>query len=243
MKQVVSESDAVKQIIRGMQLIRSLYVSSLLYGPEGTGKRTLIRNLFPATPQVDARDPEAVKKALEMENELIITSFESLQDPERLDFQNKRILAIADREIHPRISDEKFAFIYRMPPLKERPEDIETYTRIFLDEARRILQCAGPVKLRPEHLDLSQNLLSLRASVYRETLLQNLDAEEIEASLYHLFIRALEGNNAYRENLGILERPMLKAGLERYGSQLKLSEVLGINRNTLRKKLHEYRID
>jgi DNA-binding NtrC family response regulator len=243
MKKVVSESDAVKQIVKGLQLIHSLYVSSLLYGPKGTGKRTLVRSLFPGIPEVDGRDPEAVKRALELENELIITSFEALSDPESLDFQNKRILAVADREIHPRIADEKFAFIYRMPPLKERPEDIEAYTRIFLDEAQRIFQCSGTVELRPEHLDISGNLHSLRASVYRETLLQNLDAREIESALYHLFIRTLEGNNAYRENLGILERPMLQAGLERYGSQLKLSEVLGINRNTLRKKLHEYRID
>jgi len=71
----------------------------------------------------------------------------------------------------------------------------------------------------------------------------DLSQEELERALYHHLLKHLEGNNAYREKLGILERPLLEAGLKRYGSQLKLAEALGINRNTLRKKLHEYRID
>jgi DNA-binding NtrC family response regulator len=243
MEKVISESEAVKQILRGLQLTHSLYVASILIGPPFTGKRTLVRALFPGVPEVDGRDGEAVKKSLALENELIITSFEELSGAEQLDFQNKRIIAIADREINPRIADEKFAFIYRMPPLKERPEDIKAYVQLFLAEAREIFHCAGEVELGPKRLEIGENLRSLRASVYREVLFQSMSAADIESALYHLFARSLEGNNAYRENLGILERPMLKAGLERYGSQLKLAEVLGINRNTLRKKLHEYRID
>ena len=243
MEKIISESEAVGQIVKGLQLTHSLYVSSILIGPPATGKKTLVRALFPGTPEVDGGNLDALKSALSRENELIITSFDAIADPSQLDFQNKRILAIADREINPRIADEEFAFIYRMPPLKERPEDIKAYTRHFLGEARRIFHCAGEVTLEAEHLDIGDNLLSLRASVYREVLLQSMNAPEIESALYHFFVRTLEGNNAYREHLGILERPMLKAGLERYRSQLKLSEILGINRNTLRKKLHEYRID
>ena len=243
MENIVSESDAVKQILRGLQLTRSLYVSSLLIGPPATGKKSLIRALFPDLPVVDGRDGEALKNTLSLETGLIITSFEAVAAPERLDFQNKRIIAIADGEINPRLADEKFAFIYRMPPLRERPEDIEAYVARFLAEAREIFRCADAAAPEPERLEIGDNLRSLRASVDREALLQNMSAADIESALYHLFARSLEGNNAYRENLGILERPMLKAGLERYGSQLKLAEILGINRSTLRKKLHEYRID
>jgi DNA-binding NtrC family response regulator len=243
MEKVIGESDAVRQILKGFQLTHSLYVTSLLVGPPATGKRTLVRALFPGVPEVDAEDANALERALSIENELIITRFEKVADPERLDFQNTRIVAGADGEIPPRFADEKFAFIYRMPPLKERPEDIRAYTKRFLDEARRIFGYESEVDLGPERLEIGGNLRSLRASVYREVLLQSLSAGEIETALYHLFERTLEGNNAYRENLGILERPMLKAGLKRYGSQLKLSEILEINRNTLRKKLHEYRID
>jgi DNA-binding protein Fis len=243
MEKLVMESEIVRQIVRGFQLTHSLYVSSILIGPPSTGKRTLVRHLFPELPEVDGHDLDALKSALTRENELIITSFEAIDNPEQLDFQNKRILAVADREIPPRIADEKFAFIYRMPPLEERPEDLRAFTELFHGEAREVFRCTEEMEMAPERLDISENLRSLRASVYREMLQQSMRPEEIESALYHLFLRTLEGNNAYRENLGILERPLLKAGLERYGSQLKLSEILGINRNTLRKKLHEYRID
>jgi len=243
MEKLISISEQVRQIAKGLQLTQSLYVSTLLVGPPATGKRTLVETLFPDLPRISGRDPDGLQTALSMENELVITEFDALEDPEAFDFQNKRVIAIADREINPRVTDEKFAFIYRMPPLKERPEDIRAFTEHFLTQAREIFSVDYPIELESSCLDLSRNLHSLRASVYREVLLRTLEPSEIESSLYHLFLRTLEGNNAYRENLGILERPMLRAGLERYRSQLKLSEVLGINRNTLRKKLHEYRID
>jgi len=53
----------------------------------------------------------------------------------------------------------------------------------------------------------------------------------------------LGGNNAYRENLPIFERPLIEAGLKRYRSQLRLSSILGLNRNTLRKKINELGIN
>ncbi|TNF45412.1 MAG: Fis family transcriptional regulator, partial [Epsilonproteobacteria bacterium] len=46
-----------------------------------------------------------------------------------------------------------------------------------------------------------------------------------------------------REHLGLYEKPLIEAGLKKFGSQLQLSQVLGINRNTLRKKIHEHNID
>jgi DNA-binding protein Fis len=239
----IARSPAVAQILRGLELTRDLYVASILIGERYSGKRTLLKRLFPELPRVSGEDERALSAALEMENALIITEFEAVKYPRELDFQNKRILAVADGPVDPGILDEKFAFIYRMPPLRERPEEIESFTRHFLHQAKEELMIDGEIVLDPARLDLSQNLRSLKASIYREALLQSLDASEIEQALERLFAQSLEGNNAYRENLGLLERPLLKAGLARYGSQLKLAGVLGINRNTLRKKLHEYRID
>ena len=92
-------------------------------------------------------------------------------------------------------------------------------------------------------LDLSLNNKSLKRSVYTHLFKHTMDAEDIEEILYHYLLKQLEGNDAYREHLGLYEKPLIKAGLEKYGSQLKLSEVLGINRNTLRKKIHEHHIE
>lgn len=240
---ISSENPRVRQIEESLKLTRNLFISSLLFGEPHSGKRTLIRRIFPALPFVDAKEERELAQLLEREQELIIVNFDAIPSPETLPLEGKRIIAIADTDTLPERYDRLFAFLYRMPPLRERLEDLPALEGYFLDEARRTLRLARTPEPGTATYDLSQNFLSFRASIFRESLLQDLDSEELERALLHHFLRTLDGNNAYRENLGLLERPLLEAGLERFGSQLKLAEVLGINRNTLRKKLHEYRID
>jgi two-component system nitrogen regulation response regulator GlnG len=44
--------------------------------------------------------------------------------------------------------------------------------------------------------------------------------------------------------IGLVEKPLLRAVLrETAGNQLRAAQILGINRNTLRKKLTEHGID
>ncbi|WP_456457395.1 helix-turn-helix domain-containing protein [Nitratifractor sp.] len=238
-----SENPVVRQIEESLKLTRGLFISSVIIGEPHSGKRTLVRRIFPHLPLVDGSEERELMQMLEREQELIIVNFEAIPSPENLDLEGKRIVAIADLETVPEHYDRLFAFIYHMPPLRERPEDLPALREHFLNEARQTMQLTGTSDLNLKKLDLSSNFRSFRASIFREALLQELNAEELEEGLLRYFIRTLEGNNAYRENLGLLERPLLKAGLRRYRSQLKLAEVLGINRNTLRKKLHEYRID
>ena len=47
----------------------------------------------------------------------------------------------------------------------------------------------------------------------------------------------LGSNSDYRENLYLYEVPLIKSGLKKFKSQLQLSDKLGLNRNTLRKKI------
>jgi DNA-binding protein Fis len=72
---------------------------------------------------------------------------------------------------------------------------------------------------------------------------QTMDISDITDVLYAYFYKHFNGSDNYREHLGIYEKPLIEAGLKKYGSQLQLSAVLGINRNTLRKKIHEHHID
>ena len=51
-------------------------------------------------------------------------------------------------------------------------------------------------------------------------------------------------NNLYRHMLGEVEPPLLRLVLERCkGNQIKAAEMLGLNRNTIRKLLRQYEID
>ncbi len=234
----------VKNILDGLRVVRNLYVSTIIIGEKYSGRASLVREIFPNTICVSGEDLATLKEVLSREEEIIIRDFEAISDPLSLDFEYKRVIAIADiKKVDKRVVDEKFAFIYTLPPLKERPEDIEVLKSYFFNIAKDDFMVDLDFDLPKEKLDISKNIKSLKASIYKEVLLASLDSNDIQKALYKLFLNTLDGDNAYRESLAILEKPLLKAGLEKFGSQLRLSEVLGINRNTLRKKLHEYSID
>jgi len=92
-------------------------------------------------------------------------------------------------------------------------------------------------------LDISTNTHSLKRSIYQQAFSQNCTPKDIEEILYHYLYREMEGNNDYKDYLPLYERPLIEAGLKKFGSQLKLADILGINRNTLRKKIHELKIN
>jgi len=239
MQNYLTHSDTVKKIIKSLDLTRHLSIASIVTGEPGTGKRTLVRYLFPDLPRIDGADQDRLEQALEESSALIIERFDKVPNPDALSFEGKHIIAIADHTGNARLLDETFAFIYTLPPLRDRPEDIALYADIYRQEAQRILQVDEPIVLEKRALDIRKNLRSLRASVYREVLLQSTDREAIERGLYHYFTTTFDEGSNYHALLGLFERPLLQAGLKRYGSQLQLAEALGINRNTLRKKIHE----
>lgn len=244
METFFTTSEKVKHIIKSFNLTKSLFVSSIIIGDAHTGKRTLARYLFPDTNIVSGKDQNAVKNALMHHDELIITDFEKLSNQNTLDFSNKRIIATANYIGNPTVIDDLFAFIYNMPSLKERPEDVTYLRDLFIKEAKEtLLITQEEIAVDEMQLSLATNAQSLKKSIYYYLVKQNMSIEDINDMLYDYFIKHFEGNDNYREHLGIYEKPLIEAGLKKYGSQLQLSSALGINRNTLRKKIHEHHID
>ena len=244
METFYTESPQVQQIIQGLNLTRTLFVSSIVIGEPHIGKKTLVTHLFPDIPVVSGEHQDEVEAILEHADELIITNFEKLSNKENLLFDNKRIIATADYIGNQKTIDSLFAFIYMMPTYKERPEDLKHLKTHFLEEAAATLMLdASAYTLSQLPTDLTHNSKSLKRAIYHYLMSRNMNKKEIEETLYTYFLEHLEGNNGYKEYVGMYERPLIKAGLDKYGSQLKLSEILGINRNTLRKKIHEHGID
>ena len=238
----LSNSTQIDNIVKGFTLTRSLFVSSLLIGEAFTGKKTLIGMLFPNSIYVDASNNEELLLALENHDEIIIYNFENLINFEDLNFENKRIIAIANHIENSHKIEKKFAFIYHMPTLKER-EDLKLFIEYFQNEIQKELMLDYPIKLDVKSLDFSSNIQSLKASIYKQLMSKTLNSDEIEKILFEYLFNYIEGNNAYREHLFLFERPLIKAGLKKYKSQLKLSSILGLNRNTLRKKIQEHDLD
>jgi DNA-binding protein Fis len=240
----VAKSHQVRQIIKGLELTRPLYVSSIIIGEPHTGKKALFSHLFPDTPVVSGHDQDATESALQSHDEVIITNFEKLKNQDTLDFEGKRIMATADYMGNQKTIDKLFAFIYMMPSLRERPDDTAQLKHLFLSIAKRefmIDDTETDTDTLPT--DLTENAKSLKRCIYRNLIMRTMGKEDIQESIYNYLSKHLDGINGYREHLDIYEKPLIEAGLYKYGSQLKLSRVLGINRNTLRKKIHEHSID
>lgn len=245
METFYTNSEEIKDIIKGFTLTKTLFVSSILIGEAYTGKKTLIYSIFPNTPIVSGKNEQEVKDALSLYDELIIFDFNLLSNQDMLDFNNKRIIAVANSMGNSSIVDKLFAFIYIMPPLKDRYEDVIYLKNLFIKEGREILMVEDNININSKNIDidLSKNSQSLKRSIFLHIIKETMQKEEIEDLLFEYFFKNLKGKDGYRENLSIYEIPLLKAGLKKFGSQLQLSQILGINRNTLRKKINEHKID
>ncbi|MGY4800093.1 nitrogen regulation protein NR(I) [Teichococcus aerofrigidensis] len=197
---------------------------------------------------------------------------------------NVRIVAATHRDLRQAIRQGLFRedLFYRLnvvpirlPPLRERIEDIPLLARHFLDRAK----ASGlPGKqLDPDALDRLrqhswpgnarelENLMRRLAALYPQEIIgadavnaELLEAEPIaspearspetleQAVERHLssFVAAqkdgLPVRDLYERVLAEVERPLLRLALAATrGNQIKAAAMLGLNRNTLRKKIRE----
>lgn len=240
MESFFSKSEKVQDIIKNFNLTKTLFVSSIIIGDAHTGKKTLARSLFPDAVVVSAVDEEKVKLAIESYDEIIITEFEKFQNQMALEFNNKRIIAIANYIRDSLVTDDLFAFIYTMPSLKNRPKDVHYLAQKFILEAQKnLLLEETPISLNDIPYSLVHNSKSLKKSIYQYLVKQSLDKHDLMDLIDHYLYNILDGNNNYEAHLELYEKPLITAGLRKYGSQLQLSQALGINRNTLRKKIQK----
>jgi len=159
-----------------------------------------------------------------------------------------------------------------IPPLRERVEDVRTLALFFTERYASELT-EGPVALsetaidRLESHDWPGNVRELENAIKRALVLSTDDVLGPEAfdfltarpeptasqmSLEELIVRevedlfesGLELTNVYHQIQERVERPLIEVVLDRtQGNQIRAAALLGINRNTLRKKITELGID
>jgi two-component system nitrogen regulation response regulator GlnG len=192
-----------------------------------------------------------------------------------------RIIAATNRDLEPMIAAGQFRedLYYRinvvpisLPPLRERPDDIEALARHFLQSAaseglprHRLSEDATALLSRQPwrgNVRELKNFIMRLALLAREELIDEStvagllemtrpaetgtsDSTNLAGGILHwLAAEKPASGTVYDAALAAFERPLFAAILrDTGGNQLRAAQVLGINRNTLRKRLSDLAID
>lgn len=239
----VTQSHASKEVFKTATLLRTLNVNSLIIGENGVGKKTLAQYILPNAAVVDASIFDDMLAALESASQIIITNLHNSPNIQRvldtIKVKNAKVVATASYHFQNLELDEIFSVQFDIPPLAQREEDVQELIKLFSQHA---LSVFGISKKDYEFTlvpDLSENSISLQRQVMIFCLLKNVKGSELMDIIEHYLYEKLGSNNDYRNFLHLYEAPLIKAGLKKFKSQLQLADILGLNRNTLRKKIAE----
>jgi len=159
----------------------------------------------------------------------------------------------------------------RLPPLRDRPEDIPELVNSFLAAAAseglpwKVIDTAAMERLKSEHWPGNvrelKNLIQRLSALYSQEVISLEDIEKELADTtstspedeekglaqtmeqrFSTYFSAHDGGlpapGLYQRVLREVERPLIMLTLRATrGNQIKAAEVLGLNRNTLRKKI------
>ena len=239
----ITASKASMEAFKTATLLRSLKVNALIQGEVGVGKKTLARYIMPQAPLVDAKSYEELLSVLHSSNEVIITNLESvanikvvLQEAQK---SGVRVVATASQTYKYEESDSFFGISFTIPPLRERPEDVEELKKLFIEEIADLLDNINQESIELKKPDLSHNALSLKRQILIAAIFVDIGESDIMQLMYNYLYEKLGSSNDYKKFLHLYEAPLIQAGLAKFRSQLQLAQKLGLNRNTLRKKIQD----
>jgi len=236
-------SNASHEALKTANLLKGLPINAFIFGQSGTGKKNLASYILPNAPLIDATHYEELEGALSSHSTLIISNFDKIPNYDNfqvlLEKYGVRIIALASSMFNVDVIEQFFGIKVYLPPLAERLEDVDVLAELFLDEAKELLSVQSDITIDTSKIDLSHNAHSIRRYVYMQVQLQDINESELMSIMETFLKERLGGNSDYRNFIYLYEAPLINAGIEKFKTQLQLSDKLGLNRNTLRKKIAE----
>ncbi len=236
-------SRASTEAFKTANLLKTLTVNALIYGENGTGKLTLARYILPNAPILNTQNFDELLEAINSNSEIIITHVEDAPNLKRLIdtivTSKTRVVVTSSDSVQSEVLQEAFSVRIHLPPLSERLEDVGALLELFMQEANIIFGDEKPFVMPTYAFDLSRNAISLRKQLFLHYQFSNIGESDLMAIMEQYLSDKLGSKNDYRNYLHLYEVPLIRVGLKQFKSQLQLSDKLGLNRNTLRKKIAE----
>ena len=247
MDRFIAYSPSSRESLKLANLASTLPLNCIIVGSKAVGKNHLAKVVSPSARSYEALELE---KSIFDNNidfssiiEIIITNIYKLKSSKNIFdiLESNSIRVIATTTEYKDIYDDYFQVRIDVEDLSKRREDVEYLKEEYIKDAKRLFMIDGDFD--DIEIDISENAISLRQSIFRSILLNSLKKEQIMEILESFFKKELPIQSSYKELLPIFEIPLLKASKKVFRSQLQMAKKLDINRNTLRKKLMENGID
>ncbi len=249
MQTFITDSQASKNALNMIMTSSSLPLNILVFGAYGVGKKKLITTVFPDSSVYVASELENLLRTnrvdFSKDKEIVVYDIDKAGNVKQLleQLQEKNIKIIATATEQKEIFAELFLVKIDLPPLLQRPEDTKVLITEYTQKAKILFNIKEHIDLTQLDIDLSNNSISLKESIFRSILLNSIDQKEMMSLLEKFLSKKVEHTTDYKTLLEIFEVPLLKSMRKKYKSQLQMANKLGINRNTLRKKMYQYGLE
>ena len=233
MDRFIAKSPSSQKIINTLRISAKLPVNILVVSEPGSGKMTLVKEVFE---DLNFYKPQDIKNAEGLPSTVGIEKLQNAKNLSELmrTLAGHRVIALSD-EMKSDYEDF-FPVILNLPPLSERPEDLEELVKVYLSQAKKDLEIQADIELDlPEKI----NAIELKREIYKQLLFQTVSDEEFLEYIEAFLKKRLPAS--YKDLLSIFEVPLLRAAKKEYKSTLAMSKVLELNRATLTKKLQKYK--
>jgi DNA-binding NtrC family response regulator len=238
----IAKSESSKKLLNIAQMSSALPVNIIIFGEVGVGKKILAGTILPDAPILEGKllEESINNKSINLDqySEIIVENINKVLNKSEFIENLSHIKIVATSTFLPSDIESSFAIKIDIPPLKTRIEDLNELTKIYLEEANSIY--GSNIKTESLDLDLSENGISLKKSIFKNTFLKSINDNDMGKSLEEYFYNKLEDGYTYKDLLEIFEIPLLKAAKTKFKSQLQMANNLQINRITLRKKINAY---
>lgn len=242
MNKFIAKSPESKKILNIIQTSAMLPVNFIIRGETGVGKKLLAKEILPQGISFDARflETSLINDTINIEQyqEIIVTDIQNVLNKKEFLANLNGIKIVATSKTLVNDIEEHFAVKLDMPSLSRRPEDLKEIAKIYLKEANEIYD--SNISLDNIDLDTSNNGLSLKKSIFKNTILHSLSDKDMTKALESFISHKLDENQPYKYFLKVIEIPLLNIAKLKFKSQLQMATKLNLNRITLRKKIEQY---